>query len=372
MTRSARGFTLIELLVVIAILAILTVIGIVVFKGVSEGARDSRRKADVGAISKAYENKYLQSGIYQPLQGSDFASESTPKDPNGEDYYNNLSSDNDSFRVCAALEGNSSRTCSAPSANCYCLSSAQGAYVSGGGSSGIDHPSSCDPDGTLGYGLVGYWKIDETAADTCSDEVSDNCDSSGNILDGEWNGNVTSSSGKFGNGVVLGGMDDFVRVIHSHILQPTSGTVSAWVKGTSFGSNGTVVAKWIDNGLGVYGYRMVILSDGKLQFSIANGFPDLDSAISSTTLNPGAWYHVVGSWRAGAGVSVYVNGNLRGGPTGTRTVAYSGASYLNIGRDYDLNPQDFNGMIDDVRVYTRALSGPEISTLYNNGNGCVP
>ena len=61
-----------------------------------------------------------------------------------------------------------------------------------------------------GSGLLGWWKMDEGSADTCSGGVNDSCDSSGNGYDGAWNGHATSTNGRFGNGVTFDGTGDYV------------------------------------------------------------------------------------------------------------------------------------------------------------------
>jgi hypothetical protein len=64
----------------------------------------------------------------------------------------------------------------------------------------------------LTNGLVGHWKMDESAGNTCPTASADSCDSSGNVKDGTWNGNAANSSGKYGNGVVFDGTGDYVEV----------------------------------------------------------------------------------------------------------------------------------------------------------------
>lgn len=102
--KKRSGFTLIELLVVISIIAILSVIGTSVYSGVQASARDTKRKAEVEAISKVWESKYdLGAGTY-PAYGaiadSDFASGVKPKESDGLDYHYQLSDGNKAFIVC--------------------------------------------------------------------------------------------------------------------------------------------------------------------------------------------------------------------------------------------------------------------------------
>ena len=127
-----KGFTLIELLVVISIISILSIVAFVIFSGVNKKSDDVRRKSDVIAIAKAYENKFSPSlGQYQTLADSQFTSGQIPLDPSGQNYFNQLSANSIGFRVCAALSNNPAQSCSTPADDCYCVDSIQGTYVSG-------------------------------------------------------------------------------------------------------------------------------------------------------------------------------------------------------------------------------------------------
>ncbi|OFW63196.1 MAG: hypothetical protein A2Z35_03745 [Actinobacteria bacterium RBG_19FT_COMBO_36_27] len=65
----------------------------------------------------------------------------------------------------------------------------------------------------LSQGLVGYWKMNESTANTCSGGINDSCDSSGNSNDGSWNGDTTTTSGKFGNSATMDGSGDYIDVL---------------------------------------------------------------------------------------------------------------------------------------------------------------
>lgn len=78
-----RGFTLIELLVVISIIAILAVVGTIIYSIVQRNTRDARRRIDVDAIAAALELNKQSIGIYQQVQSLWFASGSIPADPRG-------------------------------------------------------------------------------------------------------------------------------------------------------------------------------------------------------------------------------------------------------------------------------------------------
>lgn len=130
-TNNPQGFTLVELLVVVAIIAILAVIGIVIFSGVQKNSRDAKRKADIDSISKAWEANIAKTSPYYPkLVATFFAGGTIPKDPSSSNSYDyvtggaNETDAKDTYTVCARL-GDTTTTCTATSATCYCVSNQQ-------------------------------------------------------------------------------------------------------------------------------------------------------------------------------------------------------------------------------------------------------
>lgn len=369
--KRVEGFTLIELLVVIAIIAVLSVVGITVFAGVQKGARDAKRRGDIDAVSKAYETKYA-SGVYQAVTDQDFASGSIPQDPTKGYYFNVLSSGGSGFKVCAALEANPADACNTSATNCFCRVSNQGIIAQGSSLSGTrvelglggGSSPDCDPNGTLYAGLMGYWKTDEGSWTGAAGEV---LDSSGNGNNGVAYGGANTISGKFGNAGSFDGIDDYLSMGNGASLGLISElTYEAWFKRNAGGDSvQAIVSHYWRPVLWFYTNRFVLTVDeGVGGYWFANG-----------TTNPtvGVWYHVVGVFSLSEGkMKIYVNGVLEGSVDKNTAINLSPGQPVIIGANY-VNPSGdrANGFIDDVRIYNRALSSQEISSLYNSGNGCI-
>jgi len=120
--KNTSGFTLIELMVVIAIIAILAVVGLTLYSGAQKSARDSKRKSDIDAVSKALETRYdAPTAKYPPIATSMFAGGSTPLDPlasgsyiytiNGSTFASVAAGSSlTTFTICASMESGSSAT----------------------------------------------------------------------------------------------------------------------------------------------------------------------------------------------------------------------------------------------------------------------
>lgn len=106
--RNTKGFTLIELLVVVSVIVILAYLGYVIFSHLVQSSRDTVRKADIDAISKAYESHFSNSQ-YQPLQASWFTSNKIPTPPDGGNYSGLITNPSSTgFQVCTNLESGQS------------------------------------------------------------------------------------------------------------------------------------------------------------------------------------------------------------------------------------------------------------------------
>ncbi len=145
-------------------------------------------------------------------------------------------------------------------------------------------------------------------------------------------------------------------------------TLSAWIYPTS--ANGTIVARTkflpfdVD---GLQGYGL-FLKDGKLQFNLINRWLDDGSRVETAKpIELNQWHHVLASYdgtRLAEGSKVYVDGR-----TAELTIhldelnqAFGVKAPLRIGAG-DSEESRFEGLIDDVRIYDRALRPAEVSVV---------
>jgi hypothetical protein len=102
-------------------------------------------------------------------------------------------------------------------------------------------------------------------------------------------------------------------------------------------------------------------------FGFGNFFSDETRIVSTDTFIPGEFYHVAATYD-GTTFRLYVNGQLQGEKALTKTIDYDPAVAWSIGSTSSPYrsvgfPRTWNGVIDEVGIYNRALTTEEIQTL---------
>ena len=208
-------------------------------------------------------------------------------------------------------------------------------------------------------GPVAWWKLDET-------EGMEAADASGHHMVARLQG---TAHWKPGQGKLSGALElDGARGYVEGADVPEFGfrdrmTVSLWIKaGGSKKTPQTLIAKGNDT------WQLYAEGDqGQLVFAITGPRPtgkDKSKAMRVTTkraVGDGQWHHVVGLYD-GQRVAVYVDGALDG------SVAASGPLALNtepvwLGDNSAARGECFQGLLDDVRLFSYALSEEEIKAL---------
>ena len=194
-------------------------------------------------------------------------------------------------------------------------------------------------------GLVAAYNFDEGSGTTVSDSSSNN--NNGVISGATW-----STSGKYGNALAFNGTSALVTISNSASLRLTNAmTLEAWVFPT------TVTPAWRDV---IYKGNDNYYLEGT---SNPGGAPAAGgSTIGGALRGPAAltansWTHLAATYD-GATLRLYVNGSQVASRAQTGSLATSTNS-LQIGGD-SIFGQFFTGLIDEVRLYNRALSASEI------------
>ena len=164
------------------------------------------------------------------------------------------------------------------------------------------------------------------------------------------------------------GVDDYIDFGDLNIVEGISEiSVSAWVKhevGDTSHNEGYVV----QHGAGDDVFRLYRESTENIIFDVYGSDTTQYRAIFSDGILDTGWHHLVGVLNDSADtVTVYVDG-VAGATVDTMTDV-TDASTLSILIGSDNTPTgDMDGLIDDVRIYNRALSDAEILRLYQLGN----
>ena len=229
--------------------------------------------------------------------------------------------------------------------------------------------------------LAGHWKLDETTGTTAAD-------SSGNGLDGTLSGTDFDTSSKIGKNrgaLHFDGSTHYVEYGTNIEFDDKDFTISAWVQRQGPG------IIYSGNGNPIFSQRTYAAGDGNPNVSL-NIMPIADGSLlqlqlrttvggqldsySTSAIPDNVWTHVAVT-KTSDQIELYINGALDNTVSHTKTGDFdAGSSYRYIGRlEWQSTLRGtFEGLIDDVRIYNRALSSDEIADLYvaTGGDGTQP
>jgi hypothetical protein len=196
--------------------------------------------------------------------------------------------------------------------------------------------------------LVGWWKFDEGSGVNV-------LDSSGHANHGSFIGEPQRVVGPIGDALQFDGVDDWVEVPHDASLTVDNEvTVMAWINTQRYvGPTGDDWQGIMAKG-SLRSYSLYTQVSGVLHFSTAGV-----GTLSTSTLPLNEWVHVC-AMVVGGGHQYYINGEDAGaGGSGIVLPGAADTATVRIGNARDANRQ-FLGMIDDVRIYDKALTQDEV------------
>ncbi len=225
-------------------------------------------------------------------------------------------------------------------------------YISGSTSNLTDYQVNVTPYVYNETGLVGSWHFENNATD-----------SSGFGNNANYVGAVRTTDGKFGKAMEFNGLND------NHIAIPDSPslgipgdiTISLWVNPQPIQPSASTLISAAND------YMIEQSNDAVVNgysFTWYNGASYACRGSVDTQLTPGAWQHLV-IVKSGATLSQYKNGVLNGTCTAaTSNIATGGTLILGDIDGSGGNVRNFNGTLDEVRIYNRTLSATEIQQQY--------
>ena len=173
---------------------------------------------------------------------------------------------------------------------------------------------------------------------------------------GTISGAIRSTDGRFGRALSFDGVNDLVNVPDANTLDLTTGmTLSAWVRPTALGDWRTVAMKSRPGGLA---YALYAHTDTNRPAGVIQTASEQDARGGASQLPLNAWTHLATTYD-GANVRLYLNGALAATRAATGSITVSTGA-LQIGGN-SVWSEWFKGLIDEVRVYSRALSADEIA-----------
>jgi hypothetical protein len=220
--------------------------------------------------------------------------------------------------------------------------------------------------------LVGHWKLDDAGAVAL--------DSSGKDNSGVLVSEPSRVPGKFGGAVAFDGKERYVGIPNSEVLdnlQEGAYTIACWFKpnskpGSPNDAAYAVVAKSPQHEGITYNADQKFVMDHILSDNTAV------TAVTGAAFPPGGYYHVAGVVsRSEGAVRIYVNGKLEG--TASFTAGAGAKEFKNETWKLGIaapgaGPQRLaaDGVIDDVRIYTRALQPADLKSVAGIAGGAPP
>jgi len=226
-------------------------------------------------------------------------------------------------------------------------------------------PDAADPAAVPVDGLVAHWRFDEESGTVTASETGQYHAQLVNMDNSAW------VVGRFGNALRFDGANDYLVTQGFRGITSGARTVAAWIKTTTH--KAADIVSWgstASGGKWLLQIQNTFATPGTLCLDVGGGY-----LVGSTVLWDGAWHHVAAVLPDDGTADVsearlYVDGRLETPlAVAPRAVTTSSSTDLKIGIFKDGNLRYFNGLIDNVCLYNRALSGEEIDQMVNPTSG---
>jgi PKD repeat protein len=212
-----------------------------------------------------------------------------------------------------------------------------------------------------------FWRLQETTGTSLADSGPEGASPA--VVNGTVGLGAAGVPGITGStGVALSGANDSGLASSAPTAAPSTYSEELWFKTTST-RGGKLIGFGSDRSgySGSYDRHVWMDRNGTLHFGTWTG--QANTVDTTKAYNDGSWHHVVASQGAD-GMAMYVDGALVGTNPQTQAQGYTG--YWRVGGDSSWGDTEngfFDGTVDDVAVYSRALTAADAATHFRAGGG---
>lgn len=198
-------------------------------------------------------------------------------------------------------------------------------------------------------------------------KAESNANDSLGVYNGTAVGGLTYGTGKSGNSFVFNGTNSYVS-FPSDFFEPTgSFSFNVWFNTSS---TATLTLLSLTNASGYLGFRVFL--SGSSRIITFSKFP---SGSTINTLSSAGGVYTYGAWNmltivndTSVGMLIYSNGSLVASNITKTAISWGSSTLQRLGMNWD-NGTVFNGSLDEVGFWNKALTLSEVTELYNSGSG---
>jgi len=217
-------------------------------------------------------------------------------------------------------------------------------------------------------GMDTYWKLEESSGTTYVDNLAN---INGQALVSP---PTPVSPGIVGDCQDFNGTSDFITVADDPLLDWAADqgfTIELWFNATNVASRNKVMIGRDEAG-GTHWWLGLSQNTGYANWNLLDSTRVGAAVTGSTSLNDGQWHHLVAVRDESLNQNrLYVDGGLAGTVSYDYGAGFGAATTLGIGyMAYNLNPDYYyDGKLDEIAIYARALDLTEIQDHWNGGAG---
>jgi len=192
----------------------------------------------------------------------------------------------------------------------------------------------------------------------------------------DWSGNgnngivtgatYSSSGGRFGGGYIFNTTNYIVHeekdplgtLVSNPSLEPeTEITISLWMKSTTSNANPSMTYL-------IRKYYTIAISNSQLRVYLYNeSGSNLPTTVQGGNIDDGNWHHIVFTYNGSKAIS-YLDGSLLLSQNFTGKILHNTEAFY-VGVPSASSLEGFNGTMDEIMIFSRALASEEVSALYN-------